>query len=787
MAAQRTILIADDDPWVRKLLEFIATDLGFEPLFAADGPEALAIFSERLPDAAILDIVLPKVDGLDVSRRIKASGPGAFTPVVLISGIYNGGSEPLARSGADAFFPKPVSPELLAGHLAALWPPAVTLPAEAALDPAEPGEIGLDAQPLPLALSRIHHQRLNGVLRVRTRAGTAEITLRAGQIVQAQAPFWTETLGGALVRLGRIGPEQQDKIETRGATPENWRQIGDDAALDDLIPADLPARVWASIQMFRVMEAFRWEEGFHSFDLTVPALSPAEIDLDTPSLIHWGLRHVKLPATALEQAIPSRTGPIGRKPQAAELVRLLPLSQMETWLLERVDGTASFEDLWNKVEDDPRQQDALIRAAIALHALGAIGVDIPRLVPANPAPPVAPEALPEFEPSARSLHGSPADILLALWREEATGVLELAFPKGGCLVYLQGGQLVMVRGAGGERLDGVLAQRGRIRPEVLPQVQSAVSSGQNLGQALVGAGAIGAPQLQSIVRGELRAALAEALLYPTAEGTFTRTLLPQSEVVRHEWDTARAVTETVRSRDLANVRRLIPEPDALLVRRSDRAPLATALPLSPTERNLWNLLSTPQPWHRLAGMSLVPPQDQQRALFVLLTLGLVERAKAEAGPAGPPSLSRVAANHDKPAIPVGDGPGAGAATGRARRSREVLLLPDEAVPEGYVSRATHDRVLGEKRELERRLQAAAGHAGGGVPPGISRQVYEELLRDRAELKAQVVALMDEVIRIKSWGAFVPGDPLDELAKEVARGVTPKPDEGSVIAFKRSRK
>ena len=64
--AARKILIVDDDPWVGKLVEFVARDLDFEPLMARDGAEALDLFGEHLPDLTVLDVVLPKIDGLEV-------------------------------------------------------------------------------------------------------------------------------------------------------------------------------------------------------------------------------------------------------------------------------------------------------------------------------------------------------------------------------------------------------------------------------------------------------------------------------------------------------------------------------------------------------------------------------------------------------------------------------------------------------------------------------------------------------------------------------------------------
>src|SRR5690606_35141502 len=86
-AVTRKVLIVDDDPWVGKLVEFVARDLGYEPLLARDGAEALEVFAEELPDVVVADVVLPRIDGLEVCRRVKSTGPGAFTPVLVVSGV----------------------------------------------------------------------------------------------------------------------------------------------------------------------------------------------------------------------------------------------------------------------------------------------------------------------------------------------------------------------------------------------------------------------------------------------------------------------------------------------------------------------------------------------------------------------------------------------------------------------------------------------------------------------------------------------------------------------------
>ena len=74
MAPQR-VLVVDDEPMVREVLSRYLRRDGFEVATAADGEEALARFDEAEPDLVLLDLMLPRVDGYEVFRRLRAAGP----------------------------------------------------------------------------------------------------------------------------------------------------------------------------------------------------------------------------------------------------------------------------------------------------------------------------------------------------------------------------------------------------------------------------------------------------------------------------------------------------------------------------------------------------------------------------------------------------------------------------------------------------------------------------------------------------------------------------------------
>lgn len=86
MQAPKTILIVDDEPDVRFVLKVALERSQFVILEAADGEEALVKARERLPDAIVLDIMMPKLDGYTVHQKLKEDPRLAHIPVVLITG-----------------------------------------------------------------------------------------------------------------------------------------------------------------------------------------------------------------------------------------------------------------------------------------------------------------------------------------------------------------------------------------------------------------------------------------------------------------------------------------------------------------------------------------------------------------------------------------------------------------------------------------------------------------------------------------------------------------------------
>src|SRR5438105_1824852 len=212
MASRRKILVVDDDPWIAKMLEFVVSDAGHVAIVCKDGTDALDKFAEVMPDLVLLDVVLPKLDGLKVCQHIKQSPIGRLTPVLVFSGIYRDSTEAL-KFGADAFLAKPFTPQQIGQQIKQMLPLLPEgPPADLAAPPLKPGagETPLAQEPLPKALGRLFKSRSTGVLTLRSRVGIKYLFLEKGDVVQVRSP---NTAAGVTTMLLARGPDTDEQLK----------------------------------------------------------------------------------------------------------------------------------------------------------------------------------------------------------------------------------------------------------------------------------------------------------------------------------------------------------------------------------------------------------------------------------------------------------------------------------------------------------------------------------------------------------------------------------------------
>lgn len=146
----RTVLVVDDDPHIRQLLVFALGKAGLASHEAADGEAALAMIAACPPDLVILDINMPRMDGLEVCRRVRAT---SSVPILFLSSRDDEIDRVLGiELGADDYVVKPFSPREVVARTQAILRRAAgggasaAAPAEAARALVTHGCLALDTE-----------------------------------------------------------------------------------------------------------------------------------------------------------------------------------------------------------------------------------------------------------------------------------------------------------------------------------------------------------------------------------------------------------------------------------------------------------------------------------------------------------------------------------------------------------------------------------------------------------------------------------------------------------------
>jgi two-component system, OmpR family, response regulator MprA len=112
--SEAALLLVDDDAPIRRMLERTLTAEGYEVVAAADGGAALAAVERNLPDAIVLDVSMPGIDGYEACRRLREDHHLDDLPVVMLTAHTQ--DEDLDRGyalGIVAYVTKPFDPQVL--------------------------------------------------------------------------------------------------------------------------------------------------------------------------------------------------------------------------------------------------------------------------------------------------------------------------------------------------------------------------------------------------------------------------------------------------------------------------------------------------------------------------------------------------------------------------------------------------------------------------------------------------------------------------------------------------
>jgi DNA-binding response OmpR family regulator len=118
---QPIVLAADDDEDILGLVAFRLERAGYTVILARDGEEALELAIKEQPDLAVLDVMMPKLDGFELTRRLRAEETTSRMPIILLTAkSQDADLQRGFEAGADDYIRKPFSPDELRARVQAI-------------------------------------------------------------------------------------------------------------------------------------------------------------------------------------------------------------------------------------------------------------------------------------------------------------------------------------------------------------------------------------------------------------------------------------------------------------------------------------------------------------------------------------------------------------------------------------------------------------------------------------------------------------------------------------------
>lgn len=175
-----TILVIEDEEHIQELIRFNLVNNGYETLVASDGLQGIAMAKASLPDMILLDLMLPKMDGLDVCRNLRADAETAGIPIIMLTAKGSETDKVLGlEMGADDYLTKPFSIRELMARIKAVLRRGVKEP-EA---PAAAKQVNLGNLVIDIEKHVVHRDGVEFTLTLKEFELIKELALNRGKVL----------------------------------------------------------------------------------------------------------------------------------------------------------------------------------------------------------------------------------------------------------------------------------------------------------------------------------------------------------------------------------------------------------------------------------------------------------------------------------------------------------------------------------------------------------------------------------------------------------------------------
>jgi len=369
----KRILVVDDDRNIGQILHASFSAKGYETIVSGNGEDALEQFDEVRPDLVLLDVLLPKMNGWEVCKKIKETEYGKSTPIILMSAIYKNfkmQTDSKIKYGADGFLEKPFQlSNLLTTVAGYIGQGDQAAPAQSDEDdqettPDKP-KVLMNGDMTTLTFAEILHSVYvmgkSGILVMKNGEVEKEIAVNEGYPVSIKTNIEKELFGNYLVRMRKITKEQCEKgLELQ---KESTRLLGTILIeMEAITPQELVH--YLKLQMRdKIFEIFSWREGEFEFtqDNSVTGDISA-IDMSTANIIFFGIKKYFDLDYSLDRLLPYIDKYLRAGSNQYYKFQELELTPSESKLLMDIDGTKTVDEIISNSPLSPEETYHIILA-----------------------------------------------------------------------------------------------------------------------------------------------------------------------------------------------------------------------------------------------------------------------------------------------------------------------------------------------------------------------------------------------------------------------------------------